>query len=213
VTWTMSFLKELFNMSIGWPGKGKQWVQPDYRPNGIRKRKGVVPMTVGDSNVIPMTVGCPDYIVPLTVNGGVVWPVRCFICGECCNGQCLQWDPVRPEFSGDQTWTSDRIDFLPPQGKKAMVEEVSDKINSPKHYRGKDNSGLEVVDVIEIFDVGARSPTSGFNLGNSLKYLLRAGLKGDYLEDLKKLRWYVQREIDNETDRRGAKEVLDGGKA
>ena len=34
-----------------------------------------------------------------------------------------------------------------------------------------------------------------FNVGNAVKYLWRAGLKGDVLEDLKKARWYVEREI------------------
>jgi hypothetical protein len=35
----------------------------------------------------------------------------------------------------------------------------------------------------------------GFNLGNALKYVWRADLKGDAIEDLKKAAWYVQREI------------------
>ncbi len=36
----------------------------------------------------------------------------------------------------------------------------------------------------------------GFNLGNVFKYLWRAGKKGDRLEDLRKARSYLQREID-----------------
>jgi hypothetical protein len=34
-----------------------------------------------------------------------------------------------------------------------------------------------------------------FNLGNAVKYVWRAGEKGDRLEDLKKARWYLDREI------------------
>ena len=34
-----------------------------------------------------------------------------------------------------------------------------------------------------------------FCVGNAVKYLWRAGLKGDALEDLRKARWYVDREI------------------
>jgi hypothetical protein len=34
-----------------------------------------------------------------------------------------------------------------------------------------------------------------FCLGNAIKYLWRAGEKGDVIEDLKKARWYVDREI------------------
>jgi hypothetical protein len=35
----------------------------------------------------------------------------------------------------------------------------------------------------------------GFNLGNSIKYIWRADLKNDAIEDLKKARWYLDREI------------------
>lgn len=35
-----------------------------------------------------------------------------------------------------------------------------------------------------------------FNLGNALKYIWRADLKGSALEDLHKARWYVEREIE-----------------
>ena len=35
----------------------------------------------------------------------------------------------------------------------------------------------------------------GFNLGNAVKYLWRADLKGDAVEDLRKAVWYIQREI------------------
>jgi hypothetical protein len=35
----------------------------------------------------------------------------------------------------------------------------------------------------------------GFNLGNALKYIWRCDLKADAIEDLKKARWYIGREI------------------
>ena len=35
-----------------------------------------------------------------------------------------------------------------------------------------------------------------FCLGNALKYIWRAGLKTDAVEDLKKARWYIDREIE-----------------
>lgn len=35
----------------------------------------------------------------------------------------------------------------------------------------------------------------GFNLGNAVKYVLRADLKEDALTDLRKARWYLDREI------------------
>lgn len=61
-----------------------------------------------------------------------------------------------------------------------------DIINSPAHYKAA--NGMESIDVIEVFGLG-------FRLGNVVKYILRAGKKGDRLEDLKKARWYLDREI------------------
>ncbi len=59
-----------------------------------------------------------------------------------------------------------------------------DPIN-PNHYIGKT---MQAIDVIEAFDLG-------FNLGNVIKYVCRAYLKGERLKDLKKAQWYLQREI------------------
>jgi len=59
-------------------------------------------------------------------------------------------------------------------------------VDHPKHYN--DNpSGVECIDVVEHMT---------FNVGNAVKYLWRAGLKGDRVEDLRKAAWYVNREID-----------------
>lgn len=61
-----------------------------------------------------------------------------------------------------------------------------DMVNHPPHY--KSASGLETIDVIEAFGLN-------FRLGNTVKYILRAGKKGDRLEDLLKARWYLEREM------------------
>lgn len=60
-------------------------------------------------------------------------------------------------------------------------------VNHPAHYGGGDNP-LEVIKIIEHYELG-------FALGNCVKYVLRAGKKGELLEDLKKARWYLDREI------------------
>ena len=58
-----------------------------------------------------------------------------------------------------------------------------EKVNHPEHY----NSGkYEVMDVIEDAGFG-----EGFCLGNALKYILRARHKENYVEDLKKAKWYI----------------------
>ena len=62
---------------------------------------------------------------------------------------------------------------------------MSDPVNNPSHYTGHP-SGIEAITITEHFN---------FCLGNALKYIWRAGLKGDALEDLKKARWYLDREI------------------
>ena len=63
---------------------------------------------------------------------------------------------------------------------------MSDPVHNPPHYK---SGGIEVIDVIEAFELG-------FRLANVVKYVLRAGRKGDALEDLEKAAWYLDREID-----------------
>ena len=68
------------------------------------------------------------------------------------------------------------------------------RVNHPGHYQT--SAGLEAIDVIEAFFY------DNFHLGNAFKYLARAGKKGDYVEDLRKSIWYLQREIErNSNDR------------
>lgn len=66
---------------------------------------------------------------------------------------------------------------------------MSDPINHPPHYKAA--NGLEAIDVIEAFGLD-----KSFALGNSAKYLLRAGRKGEALPDLRKSRWYLNRKIE-----------------
>ena len=70
------------------------------------------------------------------------------------------------------------------------MSEKEEMVNHPKHYTfGK----IEVIDAIEDWGLG-------FCLGNSIKYIARAGKKGPLekeLEDLKKAKWYLERQIMN----------------
>ena len=60
---------------------------------------------------------------------------------------------------------------------------MKEKINHPDHY----NSGrFETIDIIE-----SAGYVEGFCMGNAIKYLMRAKHKENYLEDLKKARWYL----------------------
>lgn len=65
--------------------------------------------------------------------------------------------------------------------------EASDPINHPSHYTSV-VPGIECIQVVEHLS---------FLRGNAIKYLWRAGAKGDVIEDLKKAVWYIEREINN----------------
>ena len=60
-----------------------------------------------------------------------------------------------------------------------------DAVTHPQHYTSHP-SGVECITVTEHM---------GFNLGNVVKYIWRADLKADAIEDLKKARWYIEREL------------------
>ena len=60
-----------------------------------------------------------------------------------------------------------------------------DPVNHPAHYT-EHPSGIECIQITEHM---------GFNLGNAVKYIWRCDLKLDAIEDLKKAKWYIEREI------------------
>jgi hypothetical protein len=74
--------------------------------------------------------------------------------------------------------------------KERFAKESKSKINSPvepNHY-----ADLGVYAPVEVIDAWGL----GFNLGNTVKYIGRAGRKTpDTLTDLKKAAWYLNREI------------------
>lgn len=61
-----------------------------------------------------------------------------------------------------------------------------DPVNAPQHYRSHP-SGVECIDITRHMS---------FNLGNAIKYIWRADLKGDAIQDLEKARWYINDEIE-----------------
>ena len=74
----------------------------------------------------------------------------------------------------------------------ALKKETADHdpVNHPRHYRDHP-SGVECIQITEYM---------GFNLGNAIKYIWRADLKNDAIEDLKKAKWYIEREISKRND-------------
>ena len=67
----------------------------------------------------------------------------------------------------------------------AQTTDDHDAVNKPRHYTSHP-SGIEHIQVTEHMN---------FCLGNTVKYIWRAGEKNDELEDLQKARWYLNREI------------------
>ena len=89
----------------------------------------------------------------------------------------------RPATSGD--WKTDKDgNPLPP-----VEPAANDPVNNPKHYT-EHPSGVECIQIAEHMN---------FCLGNALKYIWRADLKGNAIEDLEKARWYLTREIERRT--------------
>lgn len=65
-----------------------------------------------------------------------------------------------------------------------------DNVNHPAHYTSHP-SGVECLTIVRHM---------GFNLGNALKYIWRADLKGAAIEDLEKARFYIEDEIHRRTE-------------
>ena len=82
-----------------------------------------------------------------------------------------------------------------PQEELDEINKEDDMVNNPSHYIWlKEKCGIEVIDITRHFD---------FDLGNSLKYIMRAGHKHDSsitdkdktIQDLEKAIFYLNDEI------------------
>ncbi len=70
------------------------------------------------------------------------------------------------------------------------TEKPEEQVHHPNHYGG--DTTYETIKVLAAWGLG-------FLLGNTVKYISRAGKKGDpskLLEDLKKARWYLDKAIE-----------------
>lgn len=109
-----------------------------------------------------------------------------------------QWTP--PYYQYHSTETSNRPRVYVKHDHSGYADEIraslrerfkeagfkeADPVNHPDHYTWLPG-GLEAIDLTEQFN---------FNLGNALKYIIRADHKGEPIKDLEKAVWYLQREI------------------
>jgi len=90
------------------------------------------------------------------------------------------------ELSGDfrQCKNEDGKEFLLWSKEEGYAEIVSYKDTKPNHYP----QGYDVIDFVKDNELN-------FNEGNVIKYVVRARKKGSHIEDLKKAKDYLEREI------------------
>jgi hypothetical protein len=72
------------------------------------------------------------------------------------------------------------------EARGSEIARGGDAVNHPPHYTAHP-SGVECIQVTEHMS---------FCLGNAVKYIWRADLKHDAIEDLRKAQWYLARELE-----------------
>lgn len=77
----------------------------------------------------------------------------------------------------------------------SKITSAVDPVTRPSHY----TSGRHGIETIEVMENSVEDPASVYQ-AQVLKYVARAGKKGDKVEDLKKARQYLNRWINYETD-------------
>lgn len=93
------------------------------------------------------------------------------------------------ELKDDAVVIKEQVDRLKPTALGEERTMSSDNVSHPPHYAIGWSNGAEVIDIAEHLS---------FCAGNVVKYVCRAGRKdpGKHVEDLKKARWYIDREIE-----------------
>jgi hypothetical protein len=114
---------------------------------------------------------------------------RCFAC----HPKARKGESPAPAPPGSDLAVARRTPAAPTL-EAARAEVEPERVDHPPHYNAHP-SGVECIDVVEHM---------GFNVGNAMKYLWRADHNGVPIEDLRKARWYIDREIQR---RRNLEEV------
>ena len=110
-------------------------------------------------------------------------------CGHCLNANTDECDRcyMRITDYGNASPSQYKAKY----SKKEEQEKPYEYVDHPSHYGGEDNP-YECIKVIEAWGLD-----KNFDLGTAVRYICRAGEKPDNptLQDLKKARWYLDREI------------------
>ena len=116
-----------------------------------------------------------------------------FICGTCDwykNNYCINMDSAFFDMKTENIHACGNYYPALSITNESLVNTITSEtpketVNHPNHYN---IGGIEAIDFIESWDLN-------FSLGNAIKYIARAPYKNDEIEDLKKARWYIDREI------------------
>ena len=96
-------------------------------------------------------------------------------------------EDVEPAINGDFKQSAIDSLFMP------IATTETDEVNHPSHYN---QYTFEAIDIID--EVAPKYPIEvAMEIGNAIKYLLRAPFKGRLIQDLNKAVWYINRAIDN----------------
>lgn len=118
------------------------------------------------------------------------------VCSQCGDSlpvrviRTFQWSRLLCQKCAGDAWdrkSGDDVTERHEARKASEVDAALDMVNAPPHYKGK--GGMQAIDVIESFELG-------YCLGNAIKYILRAGKKGEAKEDIEKATWYLRRYVE-----------------
>ena len=80
------------------------------------------------------------------------------------------------------------VTYYPPGAGQSALTPVADMVNSPSHYT---QGGIETIDYIQA--KLSQEEFIGYLKGNILKYVSRAGLKDEIIQEYDKASWYLER--------------------
>jgi hypothetical protein len=93
--------------------------------------------------------------------------------------------PVKVDLGQYQSEGTEVADWRVKASRAALDELLGDPVTHPPHYTSHP-SGVECLTITRHMN---------FNLGNAIKYIWRADLKRDAIEDLRKAAFYIADEI------------------
>jgi hypothetical protein len=105
---------------------------------------------------------------------------------DCSHGAVRHYCKPRSGPAAGPSWHAAELEAVP----EGVKVESGEAVNHPQHYGG--DTTYEVIKVLKAWGI------TDFNIGNTIKYLARAGKKGGekkYLEDLKKGKFYLDDKV------------------